>query len=314
MVATAAGHVLAMVTVNIFAYVGLRQVRLAISTDGGGTWADHAVLEAAGTEFYGSDMLRLANGDILAATTTAISPAVRIFRSTDDGANFTLAQSLTGDGISGYYGTFAQTDNGTVFLSDMKKVYKSSDNGVDWTETSYALSGYVKSIFASGNRLFVIRSGTTSLTYSDDGGDTFATPTGTSVTSALTACFVNKGVATDINTVLYGSNNQSFKKKAIGGAATSISLGSGNPGGFTVLGNTQAVFKPEGQPDIFALDWFGSDAVVYKYNAEATGITAVATLTAGELSNPYSFVTLATTPAPPGKFWTRLGGATQTFS
>lgn len=115
-------------------YVG----RIDISSDGGATWANHALTATAS---IGRNIFRAANGSIFLCTTSSSSRG-RVFRSADGGetwAQVLQAATLTADAIWG----FCENSSGELFCAEYgdgtavdtaNKVYKSTDDGVTWAE------------------------------------------------------------------------------------------------------------------------------------------------------------------------------------
>lgn len=130
------------------AYAVDRSLRIRKSTDGGRTWALVSAYNTPSREMgYKGAFLKLANGNLIAISNEA---PCRIFRSTDDGANWTAvytfrnnnvvpltSQSWCQDEATGYiYAGEYTTDSSQTEI----RVIRSTDNGATW-ETFKTFNG-----------------------------------------------------------------------------------------------------------------------------------------------------------------------------
>jgi hypothetical protein len=285
------------------------RMRVITSSDGGDTWDNLSILEPTDTTYQSGDMIALANGDILvsAATTTA----TRVYRSTDSGRNFVVAQTLTATSqrnVKVAYTQFAQTANGDVYLASRLKLYKSTDNGASWTNI-YTSPGtnYLVALIASGNRLIVI--GTRGYTYTDNGGSSFATSVAWIIGGFSAQIGMHRWLALSADTYLESINGQA--------AIVTTANANFSQSVYTEVsrGWNNFQYRPAGTTDIFLVDWSsGGITYVSKFANDFSSYALAGTpSTNGGFAVPFSAITITNAP-PPGKFWTRLGGTTQTFS
>lgn len=101
-----------------------------LSTDNGFAWG--AVDTAAGSRFDGKEMIRAANGYIVAAAD------LDMYRSTDCGASYTLRQSLEAADVDYWVNCLALTTTGRIYAGIYRQdgsdpdIWYSDDNGGSW--------------------------------------------------------------------------------------------------------------------------------------------------------------------------------------
>lgn len=161
-------------------YVAGGTQEVAVSTDGGVTWAIH-VVDAQATELRGSFFY---NGEFWLVGTRGASAQIW---SSPDGVNWTRKHDTSGN-----FNDLATNGKGTfVAVGDGEKVATSTDGGATWTDQALAFPGGANAIsgVAYGNGLFVAAcSNRQEIATSTDGVTWTTATTGLPVSGQVNCC------------------------------------------------------------------------------------------------------------------------------